>query len=48
MELLWDEGFEGYFSLEIMPPTEEESDQEMAREASEWKAVYERLAQERG
>lgn len=44
MELLWDEGFTGYFSLEIMPPTEEESDAKMATEAAEWKAVYERLS----
>lgn len=46
MELLWDEGFPGYFSLEIMPPTEEESDQQMAAEAEAWKAVYRRLAGE--
>ena len=44
MELLWDEGFTGYFSLEIMPEGEEASDIEMAKEAAAWKAVYQRLS----
>jgi sugar phosphate isomerase/epimerase len=44
MELLWDDGFTGYFSLEVMPPDEATSDQTMADEAAAWKAVRERLA----
>lgn len=45
MELLWDEGFEGHFSLEINPESEEASDIEMAKEAAAWKAVYQRLSE---
>lgn len=44
MELLWAEGFGGYFSLEIMPDSEEASDAELAKEAAAWKAVYARLS----
>ena len=43
MELLADEGFQGYFSLEMNLKDEAESDYFMADHAAAWKAIYQRL-----
>lgn len=43
MELLADEGFQGYFSLEMNLKDEAESDYYMADHAAAWKAIYRRL-----
>lgn len=42
IELLKDEGFTGFFSLEIMPPDEATADERMASEAAAWKEAREK------
>ena len=46
MELLAAEGFQGYFSLEVMAKDEATADQTMADEAAGWKAAAERVLQQ--
>jgi sugar phosphate isomerase/epimerase len=43
MELLHDEGFTGFFSLEVMPPDEATSDERMASEVAAWKEAKAKL-----
>ncbi len=43
MELLATEGYEGYFSLEMMEKDEAVADKTVAEQAAAWRAVYDRL-----
>ena len=43
MELLAAEGFQGYFSVEIMAKSEEEADQTVAEQAAGWRAACQSL-----
>ena len=43
MELLADEGFQGYFSVEIMAKNAAEADRTMAEQATGWKVAYQAL-----
>lgn len=45
MELLADEGFRGFFSLEMFFTDEAEADKAMAEQSAAWKAVHSRLSQ---
>lgn len=43
MELLRDEGFQGYFSVEVNPKTEEEGDEVLAKHIELWRAARQKL-----
>lgn len=48
MELLYDEGFAGYFSVEIMAKSEEEADGIMAEQVEGWTATHRSLDESKG